>query len=62
MSIRFNMQELIDDLMAEGFTRSAAVAKAKKENKKRQKRTLINIRARNDSLMERTKMIPKIFT
>jgi len=60
--IRFNMQELIDDLMAEGFTRSSAISSAKEENKKRQKKILTEIKARNDTLMERTKMIPRMFT
>ena len=62
MPIRFNMQELIDDLVAEGVTRSSAVTIAREENKKRQRKTLAHIIARNDSLMERTKIIPKIFT
>ena len=62
MTIRFNMQELIDDLTAEGYTRASAITKAREDNKKRQKRTLTDLRARNDSLMERTEMIPKFFT
>jgi len=62
MPIRFNMQELIDDLVAEGVTRSSAIAIARAENKRRQRKTLTHIIARNNSLMERTKIIPKIFT
>lgn len=52
MSIRFNMQEYINDLMAEGYSKSFAILKAKEENKKRQKRILIEIKLRNDRLIE----------
>ena len=62
MPIRFNMQELIDDLIAEGCTRASAVTKARKENKRRQRTVLADVRAKNNSLMERTNLVPKIFT
>jgi len=62
--IRFNPKELINDLLAEGFTHSAALAKAKEESIKRRdkKNLLVSIITRNNSLMDRAKIIPKIFT
>lgn len=62
MPIRFNMQELIKDLIAEGYTKASAIAAARKENQKRQKAVVDNVKARNDNLLNRTKLIPKIFT
>lgn len=59
--IRFNMQEAIDDLVAEGYSRSLAILVAKRRNKKRQKQVLADIKAKNDRLMDRSILTPKMF-
>ena len=62
--VRFNMQELIDDLMAEGYTRASAILKTRKENIRRQKiaKSLAKIVRKNDERMELLNTVPKMFT
>ena len=64
MLVRFNMKELVDDLMAEGYTRASAVLKTKRENNKRQKiaKSLAKIIHKNDERMELLNTVPKMFT
>ena len=62
--VRFNMKELVDDLMAEGYTRASAILKTRKENIRRQKiaKSLAKIVRKNDERMELLNTVPKMFT
>lgn len=63
MRIRFNPKELINDLIAEGHTQASAIFLAQEECKRRHKKKGIDfIKDRNDNLIERSQLIPKIFT